>query len=178
MCLSFLKLRKSICKTCMLCLSVSESITWNSSQVNAIFFHNDINYLAHHVSKEGVLPSKENMTAVAEFATPQTCTKIQTFLALVGHYWQFIKGFAWVWHSHYMNTYLEKKLARRVSEKYSLAMCRLPLRWLRYHVLRFLCWLLLTLTSHSLGNWCWQVRIGGSVIAETVWWVIPPCCIC
>ena len=58
------------------------------------FFHNGINYLAHHVSKEGVWPSKENLKAVAEFALPQTYIKFQAFLGLVGHYWQFIKGFA------------------------------------------------------------------------------------
>ena len=34
------------------------------------FFQNEINYLAHHVSKEGVQPSKENLEAVAEFAPP------------------------------------------------------------------------------------------------------------
>ena len=51
------------------------------------FFHNEINYLAHHVSKEGILPSKENLKAVAEFVPPQTHTKIQAFLGLAGHYW-------------------------------------------------------------------------------------------
>ena len=39
------------------------------------FFHNEINYLAHHVSKEGVQPSKENLKAVAEFAPHQTYTE-------------------------------------------------------------------------------------------------------
>ena len=52
------------------------------------FLHNEINYLAHHVSKDGIWPSKENL--------PQTFTEIQAFLGLVGHYQQFIKGFAWV----------------------------------------------------------------------------------
>ena len=60
------------------------------------FFHNEINYLAHHVSKEGVQPSKENLKATAEFSPPQTYTKILAFLALLGHYRQFIKGFAHV----------------------------------------------------------------------------------
>ena len=58
------------------------------------FFKNEINYLAHHISREGVQPSKENLKAVAEFATPQTCTEILAFLGLVGQYGQFIKGFA------------------------------------------------------------------------------------
>ena len=57
------------------------------------FFWNDINYLAHHVSREGVKPHKENLKAVAEFTPPQIYMDMQAFLGL-GHYWWFIKGFA------------------------------------------------------------------------------------
>ena len=39
------------------------------------FFWSEINYVAHHVSKEGVWPSKENLTAVAEFAPPKLIKK-------------------------------------------------------------------------------------------------------
>ena len=60
------------------------------------FFHSEIKYLAHHVSKEGVQPSKENLKAVLEFALPQTYTEMLAFLGLVGHYQQFEKGSAWV----------------------------------------------------------------------------------
>ena len=60
------------------------------------FFWNKINYLAHHVSKEGIWPSKENLKPVAEFAPPQTFTEIWDFLGLLGHYQWFIKGFAHV----------------------------------------------------------------------------------
>ena len=60
------------------------------------FFWNEINYLAHHVSKEGVRPSKENLKAVAEFAPPQTYKEIWAFLDLVGHYWQFLKCFTYI----------------------------------------------------------------------------------
>ena len=57
------------------------------------FFKSKINYLAHHVSKEGIWPSKENLKAVAEFTPSRTYTEIQAFLGLVGYYRQFIKGF-------------------------------------------------------------------------------------
>ena len=43
------------------------------------FFWSEINYLAHHVSKDRVQLSKENLTAVAEFAPPQTYTEIRAF---------------------------------------------------------------------------------------------------
>ena len=56
-------------------------------------FKTEINYLAHHVSKKGVLPSK-NLEAIAECPPPDTYTKVKSFVGLVGHYRHFIKGFA------------------------------------------------------------------------------------
>ena len=49
------------------------------------FFWDEINYLTHHVSKESMLPSKENLKAIPEFTPPQTYMEIQAFLGLVGH---------------------------------------------------------------------------------------------
>ena len=57
-------------------------------------FKTEINYLAHHVSKRGVLPSKKNLEAIARCPPPDTYTKVKSFVGLVGHYRCFIKGFA------------------------------------------------------------------------------------
>ena len=57
-------------------------------------FREEIDYLAHKVSKEGVQPSNANMRAIAKYAPPQTYTEIRAFLGPVGHYRHFIKGFA------------------------------------------------------------------------------------
>ena len=40
------------------------------------FFWNEINYLSHHVSKEGLRPSIENLKAVAELTLSQTHMEI------------------------------------------------------------------------------------------------------
>ena len=56
-------------------------------------FKTEINYLAHHVSKKGVLPSKKNVEAIAECPPADTYTKVKSFVGLVGHYRCFIKGF-------------------------------------------------------------------------------------
>ena len=56
-------------------------------------FKMEINYMAHHVSKKGVLPSK-NLEAIAECPPPYTYTKVKSFVGLIGHYRCFIKGFA------------------------------------------------------------------------------------
>ena len=57
-------------------------------------FKMEINYLAHHVRKKGVLPSKKNLEAIAECPPPDTYTKVKSFVGLVDHYRHFIKGFA------------------------------------------------------------------------------------
>ena len=57
-------------------------------------FKTEINYLAHHVSKKGVLPSKKNLEAIAECPPPDTYTKVKSFVGLVDHYRHFIKEFA------------------------------------------------------------------------------------
>ena len=57
-------------------------------------FKSEINYLAHHVSKEGVRPSKKNLESIAQCPPPDTYTKVKSFVDLVGHYRCFIKGFA------------------------------------------------------------------------------------
>ena len=57
-------------------------------------FWMEINYLAHHISKEGVLPSKKNLEAIAQCPPLDTYTKVKSFVGLVGHYRWFIKGFA------------------------------------------------------------------------------------
>ena len=57
-------------------------------------FKSEINYLAHHVSKEGVRPSQRNLVSIAECPPPDNFTKVRAFVGLVGHYRRFIKGFA------------------------------------------------------------------------------------
>ena len=57
-------------------------------------FKSEINYLAHHVSKKGVRPSKKNLASIAQCPSPDTYTKVKSFVGLVGHYRHFIKGFA------------------------------------------------------------------------------------
>ena len=57
-------------------------------------FKLEINYLAHHVSRKGVLPSKKNLELIAQCLPPDTYTKVKSFIGFVGHYRHFIKGFA------------------------------------------------------------------------------------
>ena len=62
--------------------------------LKCLFFQSEIIYLAHHVSRWGILPSHDNVQAVEEFPMPETYTQVCTFCRLAGHYQRFIKGFA------------------------------------------------------------------------------------
>ena len=77
-------------------------------------FREEINYLAHQVSREGVRPSDINVKTIAKYAPPQTYTEIRAFLGLVGHYRWFIKGFARI--SQPLNEHLSGEGASRKSE--------------------------------------------------------------
>ena len=57
------------------------------------FFRDEINYLAHWVSKDSVHPSNMNLKVIAECIPMQTYMEMHSFLSLVGHYQRFIKGF-------------------------------------------------------------------------------------
>ena len=82
-------------------------------------FQEEINYLAHQVSKEGVWPSNINMKAITKYAPPQTYTEIRASLGLVGHYRWFIKGFARI--AQPLNEHLAGEGASRKSECVSLS---------------------------------------------------------
>ena len=56
-------------------------------------FRTELIYLAHHVSKYGVKPSKKNVASIIACSPPKTYTDIQSFTGVVGHYRHFIKGF-------------------------------------------------------------------------------------
>ena len=63
-------------------------------------------------------PSNLNLRAIAEGALPQTYKEIWAFLGLVGHYWQFIKGFMHI--TQLLNRLLSGEGASRKSEWLSL----------------------------------------------------------
>ena len=62
------------------------------------FFKEEINYLAHQVSKQGIQPNNANLKAITKCVPLQTHTEIRAFLGFVAHYRLFIKGFAQTAH--------------------------------------------------------------------------------
>ena len=56
-------------------------------------FRTELIYLAHHMSKDGVKPSKKNVASIVACPPPKTYTDIHSFTGVMGHYRRFIKEF-------------------------------------------------------------------------------------
>ena len=83
------------------------------------FFREEITYLAHQVSKDGVWPSNSNLKAIAECMPPQTYTEVHAFLGLVDHYRRFIKGFICI--AQPLSKHVDGEGANRKSEQVLLS---------------------------------------------------------
>ena len=83
------------------------------------FFKEEITFLAHQVSKEGVQPGNLNLKAITECVPPQTYTEVCAFLGVVGHYRIFIKGFSCI--AQPLNEHLAGEGASRKLEWVSLS---------------------------------------------------------
>ncbi len=58
------------------------------------FCRKEIKYLGHIITKDGVKPDPELISAVKEFPQPQKMKDIQAFLGLTGYYRRFIQNYA------------------------------------------------------------------------------------
>ena len=83
------------------------------------FFKEEITYLTHWVSKDGVQPSNSNLKAIAECMPPQTYTEVHAFLGLVGYYRRFVKGFMYI--AQPLNEHLVGEWTSRKLEQVSLS---------------------------------------------------------
>ena len=132
------------------------------------FFREEITYLVHRVSKDGVWPSNLNLKAIAECALSQTYSDVHAFLGLVGHY-RFIKGFACI--AQPLNDHLTGEGAQK--EVWACGhFQRMPWRLLKCwsrHVWQLLCWPLPTLPNHFSWRWMCPRTDSGSCCPRSRW---------
>ena len=57
-------------------------------------FQEEVEFLGHMVSKEGVKPSPNNIAKVIQWKEPETVTEVRQFLGLCSYYRRFVKGFS------------------------------------------------------------------------------------
>lgn len=60
------------------------------------FFRQEVGYLGHVVSREGVSTDPAKISAVAEWKRPTTVAELRSFLGFASYYRRFVEGFAWL----------------------------------------------------------------------------------
>ena len=60
------------------------------------FWLNEVSFLGHIVSKEGIRVDPKKIEVVVEWKPPRNVTEVRSFLGLVGYYRRFVKGFSMI----------------------------------------------------------------------------------
>ena len=60
------------------------------------FLLNEVSFLGHIVSKEGIQVDPKKIEVVVEWKPPRNVTEVRSFLGLVGYYKRFVKGFSMI----------------------------------------------------------------------------------
>ncbi|KAL2236228.1 UNVERIFIED_CONTAM: Transposon Tf2-12 polyprotein [Sesamum indicum] len=58
------------------------------------FWVNQVVFLGHVVSGDGVMPDPSKVKAIMEWRVPKNATEVRSFLGLVGYYRRFVEGFS------------------------------------------------------------------------------------
>ncbi|GBG87170.1 hypothetical protein CBR_g44628 [Chara braunii] len=58
------------------------------------FVWQELEYLGHFVTPEGISPLSDKIQAIQEWTEPKTVTNVRSFLGLAGYYQRFMKGYS------------------------------------------------------------------------------------
>lgn len=58
------------------------------------FFREEVKYLGHVISKDGVATDPDKISAVTDWATPTSVSELRSFLGFASYYRRFVEGFA------------------------------------------------------------------------------------
>ena len=82
------------------------------------FLQDEITFLGHEISAEGMKPGTANLKAIAEMALPRTYTEIRRFTGMTGFFWWFIKGYSKI--AKPLNDLLEGEASKLKAEEVEL----------------------------------------------------------
>jgi hypothetical protein len=63
-----------------------------------LFYQEQIHYLGHVISKDGIVVDSEKIEAITEWSAPKNMTEVRSFMGLAGYYRRFIAGFSRIAH--------------------------------------------------------------------------------
>ena len=82
------------------------------------FLQDEITFLGHEISADGMRPGTANLKAIAEMAPPKTYTEIQHFTGMTGFFRWFIKGYSKI--AKPLNDLLEGEASKLKNEELEL----------------------------------------------------------
>ena len=82
------------------------------------FLQDEITFLGHEISADGMRLGTANLKAIAEMAPPKTYTEIQHFTGMTGFFWWFIKGYSKI--AKPLNDLLEGEASKLKNEELEL----------------------------------------------------------
>ena len=82
------------------------------------FLQEEITFLGHEISADGMRPGMVNLKAIAEMAPPKTYTEIQHFTGMTGFFRWFIKGYSKI--AKPLNDLLEGETSKLKNEELEL----------------------------------------------------------
>ena len=82
------------------------------------FLQDEITFLGHEISAEGMKPGTANLKVIAEMAPPKTYTEIRHFTGMTGFFRRFIKGYSKI--AKPLNDLLEGEASKLKAEEVEL----------------------------------------------------------
>ena len=82
------------------------------------FLQDEITFLGHEISADGMRPGMANLKAIAEMTPPKTYTEIRCFTGMTGFFRRFIKGYSKI--AKPLNDLLEGKTSKLKNEELEL----------------------------------------------------------
>ena len=82
------------------------------------FLQDEITFLGHEISSDGMKPGMANFKAIAEMAPPKMYTEIQRFTGMTGFFRRFIKGYSRI--AKPLNDLLEGEASKLKNEELEL----------------------------------------------------------
>ena len=80
------------------------------------FFKNEITYLGHLITADGIATDPKKIEAVLKWPQPETVSDVRSFLGFVGYYRRFIKGFSSLSRPLYNLTKGSESKSKRVAK--------------------------------------------------------------